>query len=396
MRKRSAIAAIAFLSAVVPALGHQVDEYLQATTIVVEKGRLALQLRLTPGVEVARKALAGIDTDGDGTISDGEQRAYAQQVGRDLSVAMDGRSLPLRLVSSSFPDVEGLTKGLGSILLEFEAEAPRGGPEHRLTLENHHRGDIASFLVNGLRPRDPGVHIIAQHRNYSQSSYRLDYALDDAPPAPRGIPSAPWQEQDRSGALAVMETYFCHGVHHILTGYDHLLFVSILVLAAKTLWDLVKVVTAFTLAHSITLTLVALNLVHLPGWIVEPMIAASIVFVALQNLFWPESSRGCGRLAAAFFFGLFHGMGFAGGLLDVMRGLPRETAVLAILGFSVGVEAGHQVVLLPLYGFLRAARQLRRDDAERAKLSMMLQRFGSAGVLVAGVYYVLSIITYNL
>jgi hypothetical protein len=71
-----------------------------------------------------------------------------------------------------------------------------------------------------------------------------------------------------------------------------------------------------------------------------------------------------------------------------MQGLPRETAVLAILGFSVGVEAGHQVVLLPLYGFLKAARQLRRDDAEPATLSMMLQRIGSAGVLVAGVYYV--------
>jgi hydrogenase/urease accessory protein HupE len=367
MRKRSAITAIAFLSSVAPAFAHQVDEYLQATTVAVEKGRLALQLRLTPGVEVARKALARIDADGDGTISDVEQRAYVEQVSRDLSVAIDGRSLPLRLVSSSFPHVERLTKGLGFILLEFEADAPRDGPVHRLTLENQHQGDIASYLVNGLRSRDPDVHIITQHRNYSQSSYRLDYAMGDVSPAPQGTPSAPWRGQDQSGALSVMETYFFHGVHHILTGYDHLLFVSILVLAAKTLWDLVKVVTAFTLAHSITLTLVALNLVHVPGWIVEPVIAASIVFVALQNLFWPEFSGGRSRLAAAFFFGLFHGMGFAGGLLDVMQGLPRETAVLAILGFSVGVETGHQVVLLPLYGFLRAARQLRRDDAECAK-----------------------------
>ena len=142
------------------------------------------------------------------------------------------------------------------------------------------------------------------------------------------------------------------------------------------------------LAHSITLTLAALNLVHLPGGIVEPVIAASIVFVAVQNLFWPASSRGRSRLAAAFFFGLFHGMGFAEGLLNVMQALPREMVVLAILGFCVGVEAGHQMVLLPLFGFLRATRQLRRDAAERAKLSMMLRRIGSAAVLVAGVYYV--------
>jgi HupE / UreJ protein len=290
MRKRSAITAIAFLSSLAPAFAHQVDEYLQATTIVVEKGRLVLQLRLTPGVEVARKALAKIDADRDGTISDGEQWAYVEQVGRDLSVAIDGRSLPLRLVSSSFPDVEGLTKGLSSILLEFEADAPRDGLVHRVTLENHHQGEIASYLVNGLRPRGPDVRILAQHRNYIQSSYRLDYAMGDAAPAEKGTPSAPWQGQDQSGALSLMETYCFHGVHHILTGYDHLLFVSMLVRAAETLWDLVKVVTAFTLAHSITLTLVALNLVHQPGWIVEPVIAAGIVFVALQNLFWPKSS----------------------------------------------------------------------------------------------------------
>jgi hydrogenase/urease accessory protein HupE len=396
MRKRSAITAIAFFSSVVPAFAHQVDEYLQATTVAVDRGRLVLQLRMTPGVDVARKALATIDADGDGTISDVEQRAYVEQVGHDLSVAIDGRSLPLRLVSSSFPDAGGLTKGLGSILLEFEADAPRDGPVHRLSLENHHQGDIASYLVNGLRPRVADVHIIAQHRNYCQSSYQLDYAIGDALPTPQGTPSVHQQGRHQFGALAVMETYFVHGVRHILTGYDHLLFVSILVLAAKTLWDLVKVVTAFTVAHSITLTLVTLNLVHLPGWIVEPVIAASIVFVALQNVFWPESSRGRSRLAAAFFFGLFHGMGFAGGLLDVMQGLPGETAVSAILGFSVGVEAGHQVVLLPLYGFLIAVRRRRRDDAERARLSMFLQRIGSAGVLIAGVYYVCVTLTGHL
>jgi hypothetical protein len=185
-----------------------------------------------------------------------------------------------------------------------------------------------------------------------------------------------------------MESYFCHGVWHILGGYDHLLFIGVLVLGASTLWDLVKVVTAFTLAHSITLTLAPLNLVHLPGWIIEPVIAGSIVFVALQNPFWPDCSRGYSRLTAAFFFGLFHGMGFAGGLLDVMQGLPGETIILAILGFSVGVEAGHQMVLLPLFGFLRAARTLRAETAGRDRLSIKLQRIGSAVVLAAGFYYV--------
>jgi hydrogenase/urease accessory protein HupE len=281
-----------------------------------------------------------------------------------------------------------LTKGLASILLEFEVDAPPAGSTHRLALENHHQSAIAAYLVNCLQPRDPDIHVVAQNRNYNQSYYQLEYTLGSASVPQRAAPSGLRRWVNQAAALAVMETYFCHGVHHILTGYDHLLFVSILALAAKTLWDLVKVVSVFTLAHSITLTLAALNLVHLPGWVVEPVIAASIVFVALQNLFWPASSRGRARLAAAFFFGLFHGMGFAGGLLDLMQNLPRETVVLAILGFSVGVEAGHQMVLLPLFAFLTAARQTRRDATERARLSMMVQQIGSAAVLLAGIYYV--------
>ncbi|MHC5539539.1 HupE/UreJ family protein [Singulisphaera rosea] len=99
-----------------------------------------------------------------------------------------------------------------------------------------------------------------------------------------------------------------------------------------------KVVTAITLAHSITLTLTALDLIRVPEWVVEPVIAGSIVFVAIQNLFRPDSSRGRSRLAAAFVLGLFHGMGFAGGLLDLLQGLPKPMILLAILGFSIGVE----------------------------------------------------------
>src|SRR5438552_4133096 len=110
----------------------------------------------------------------------------------------------------------------------------------------------------------------------------------------------------------VLCAYFHHGLLHILTGYDHLLFVTALVLSVRSLWELVKVITAFTLAHSITLALSALDLFRLPPLVVEPVIAGSIIFVALQNVFWPERTRDWTRLAVAFFFGLFHGLGFAG------------------------------------------------------------------------------------
>jgi hypothetical protein len=163
------------------------------------------------------------------------------------------------------------------------------------------------------------------------------------------------------------------------------LFLGALVLAAVTFWDLFKVVTAFTAAHSITLTLSALRLVHLSDRVVEPTIAASIVFVALQNVFWPAKARGWTRLVVAFVFGLFHGLGFAGGLLDVMHQMPTATVLLAILGFSLGVEAGNQIVLIPLFGSMRLARRM-RPDAE-PPFAMTFQRTGSAIISLAGVYY---------
>jgi hydrogenase/urease accessory protein HupE len=181
--------------------------------------------------------------------------------------------------------------------------------------------------------------------------------------------------------------YIRHGVTHILTGYDHLLFISALVLAVVTLWDLVKVITAFTLAHSVTLTLSVLNVVRLSGRIVEPMIAASIIFVALQNVFWPRRSRGAARLGIAFFFGLFHGLGFAGGLLAAMEGMAGLTVGLAILAFSLGIELGHQVVVVPIFGGLKLIRPLRTNSVPLSEYAL---RYGSAVICAAGIFYLVA------
>ena len=181
--------------------------------------------------------------------------------------------------------------------------------------------------------------------------------------------------------------YVYHGVMHILTGYDHLLFISALVLAVVTLWDLVKVITAFTLAHSITLTLSVLNIVRLPGKIVEPMIAVSIIFVALQNVFWPQRTRGAARLGVAFFFGLFHGLGFAGGLLAAMEGMAGLTIGLAIVAFSVGIEIGHQIVVLPIFCALKIARTLRTGSIRPSEYAL---RYGSVAICAAGIFYLIA------
>lgn len=157
-----------------------------------------------------------------------------------------------------------------------------------------------------------------------------------------------------------------------------------LVLGVVTLWDLIRVVTAFTLAHSISLTLSVLNIFRLSDRIVEPMIAASIVFVALQNLFWPDRSRGVSRLGVAFFFGLFHGLGFAGGLLDAMQGMAGLAIGLAIFAFSIGVELGHQVVVVPVFAGLTI---LRGSGGRTPGLANQILRYGSVAISLAGMFY---------
>lgn len=183
-----------------------------------------------------------------------------------------------------------------------------------------------------------------------------------------------------------VRAYVGHGIMHILTGYDHLLFISALVLATESLWDLIKVVTAFTIAHTLTLTLSVFNLVTLSEHVVEPMIALSIIIVAVQNIFWPSHSRGWTRLIVAFAFGLFHGLGFAGGLKDAMAGMPAIALWAALISFSLGVELAHQMVVIPLYGGLQIAKHW-NSPYPRLTLAARTRQIGSLAISLAGIYF---------
>jgi len=185
-----------------------------------------------------------------------------------------------------------------------------------------------------------------------------------------------------AGKWRTFRDYFWQGVMHILTGWDHLLFVAALVIATLNFWEMVKVIAAFTVAHTITLTLSVFNIFRLPPWIVEPVIALSIIFVALENVVRPRHAHSRMRLAVAFGFGLVHGLGFAGGLLDAMAGLPHIGIWVALVAFSLGVETGHQVVVLPLFGVLAAGRQQLHERFTRPAM-----RFGSLLISFCGVYY---------
>ncbi len=150
----------------------------------------------------------------------------------------------------------------------------------------------------------------------------------------------------KPGRWQVARTYFAIGVEHILTGYDHLLFVLSLVLLLSGSWRVVATVTAFTVAHSVTLIATTLNLVALPRAPVEAAIALSIVFLAVEIVKRnPENPRLSERFpwVVAFLFGLLHGFGFAGALAEI--GLPDGEVPIALLTFNLGVEAGQLIIV---------------------------------------------------
>jgi hydrogenase/urease accessory protein HupE len=153
---------------------------------------------------------------------------------------------------------------------------------------------------------------------------------------------------ERGSAESSPIAFFRLGVEHILTGYDHILFLLALILRGGRLRSLIGIVTAFTIAHSITLALAVLGVVVIPSWFVEPVIALSIAYVALENIF--RSNAPSRRWAVSFVFGLVHGFGFAGALLEL--GLPPSGLVGSLLFFNFGVEAGQAMIVAALFPIL--------------------------------------------
>jgi hypothetical protein len=201
MSARRVLCCALLLLIATPAAAHRLDEYLQATTIAVEKGRVHAEIRLAPGVIVFPTVFADIDRNADGVASEPEQRAYAERVLRDLSLSVDGTRLSLRLVSWTFAPAKLLEEGRGEIQLKFEADVLGTADTRRLTFENHHQRRIGVYLVNGLVPRDPDIRLGAQRRSEDQSFYQLDYVDASAPVAARSFMtwSGPWGWVD--GAL---------------------------------------------------------------------------------------------------------------------------------------------------------------------------------------------------
>jgi hydrogenase/urease accessory protein HupE len=171
--------------------------------------------------------------------------------------------------------------------------------------------------------------------------------------------------------LEVARTYFMLGVEHILGGIDHLLFVLALMLLIRDPWMLLKTITAFTIAHSITLTGAALGYLYLPQAPVEAVIALSIAFVARELILMKPGERRLSEAypwVVAFSFGLLHGFGFAGALKEI--GLPSGDVPLALFTFNLGVEAGQLVFVAAMVALYRAAMTMTRRSIPPVRTAM--------------------------
>ena len=297
----------------------------------------------------------GLDGNGDGALTWDEIRArhaaiaaYALQ---RLQVASDRGACPLQAVEQL---IDKHTDGAYNVL-RFRADCPHGAAPASVT--------IGYTLFADLDPQHKGLLKLASDGNTQTAIFDPD--------SPRQTISLATPER-----LAQLGAYVKHGIWHIWIGYDHILFLLSLLLPAVLLpglreqqqglktafYDVLKVVTAFTLAHSITLSLASLSLVSLPSRWVESAIAASVILAALNNLL--PLFRGK-RPVAAFAFGLIHGFGFASVLRDL--GLPQGSLLASLLGFNVGVEIGQLAIVA---AFLPVAWLLRKTWLYRQVLTL--------------------------
>jgi hydrogenase/urease accessory protein HupE len=182
------------------------------------------------------------------------------------------------------------------------------------------------------------------------------------------------------GAWAVMRTFVPAGIEHILIGPDHVLFLIGLLLLGGSLTRLASIVTAFTIGHSITLSLAALDIVSPPARLVEPAIALSIVFVGADNLLVRRNAAARDiRAFVAAVFGLVHGFGFAAVLKEF--GLPASALGWSLFAFNLGVEIGQLLIVVAVASALAALRRRSPLAAERFAIA------GSICVIIAGAYW---------
>lgn len=259
-----------------------------------------------------------------------------------VDVKLDGQSIDLKLVDIDIPE-PGYTKVPRISVMTLQADVDRS--HKQLTWYYPMRFGDHATRVRQVDEANEKWHW-SKHQWIKQDGYTEPYSLDEL--------------FTRQSIWQIMKTYTSAGFQHILPlGMDHILFVLGIFLMSKKMSPLLWQVTMFTLAHSITLSLAMLDIMTLPAQVVEPLIALSIAYIALENVMKKELSNS--RLWIVFGFGLLHGMGFASLLSEF--GMPSDDFALALISFNIGIELGQIAVIL--LAFLLFAAWFRNDQLYR-------------------------------
>ena len=305
--------------------------------------------------------------------------AHIIDIAHDLNVDPPERLLQADTLKARGADISALLGGRFQVRADAAAlsAGPWSEPEAlterqsiRITTRFPLAGAPGTVTLNALMfPYDP------QHQTfiniYEGDSLALQAILDGSKTTVEFFPGS------RQGVVAVVRKFVAAGVQHILIGPDHLLFLVGLLLLGGTLRQLALVVSAFTVAHSITLSLAALNIIIPPARIIEPAIALSIVYVGADNLMVRDGRDM--RAWIAFAFGFIHGFGFASVLREM--DLPPTALGWSLFSFNLGVEIGQLVVVVAVASALAAVRA--RSEVAGRRLAYV----GSIAVVAAGAFW---------
>jgi len=344
----------AVLLALAPARAHQPG----LSTVFVDLGTNQLHARMILAWQEL-DSLAPLDTNKDRTLSEEELAAAKDRLVRlaegALDVTSDGRMLALKRP----PDITRDDADATGIRFHLVYEFP---PTQVLT--------ITSEIIAELRPDHRQVVSI---RNANGTDLGGAILERDRPSV--DVPLFAIREKAAAPTASTIRQFLGLGIEHIVTGWDHLAFLFGLLVVGGKLRDAVKIITSFTLAHSLTLALATLNLIRIPSSIVEPLIAVSVIYVGFENIVRDNFSK---RWMLTFGFGLVHGCGFATILRELGVGQEGTSVVTPLVWFNLGVEVGQlaiAAVMLPLIWKLKPAFPKRWVPAT------------SVGLIVLGSYF---------
>jgi hydrogenase/urease accessory protein HupE len=328
LRLRSWVCVIALCVLTLSARAHQPG----LSSLFVNLGTNQLSVRLIMAWQEV-DALVPLDANQDRSVSEAELTAAKSKLSRlaegALDIVSDGRMLALKRPPEISYDSEDTTGIRFHLVYEFPSTRVLTVTSEIISeLQQGHSQVVSIRSSNGV---ELGTAIL--ERDKPSVDVPL-FAIHEKPPA--------------STKMNTIRQFIALGLEHIVTGWDHLAFLFGLLVIGGKLRDAVKIITSFTIAHSLTLALATLNIIRIPSSVVEPIIAASIIYVGFENIVRRNFEK---RWMLTFAFGLIHGCGFASVLREMGIGENGSSVVTPLVCFNVGVELGQlaiAAIMLPL------------------------------------------------